>query len=181
MIWGSYEPVSFCEVRESFGGSGPEAEIWKCARGYRERRKGKKQKRKQVCKCGNNRSPLRNGKNRYNRKALRKGSQGLAETPRPLLQAKLFSPWADDSRHPFCAWGLLCMLRTHQWAKQAKNPALKELTVQWQKNRQATRNTSKFCRTGKSTGAMEKPVEEEPLRKKRKKKKRVSAQGKPSY
>lgn len=84
-------------------------------------------------------------------------------------------------RHPFCARGLLYMLRTHQWAKQAKNPALKELTVQWQKNRRGKRNTSKFCRTGKSTGAMEKPVQEEPLRKKRKKKKRVSAQGKPSY
>lgn len=122
MIWGSHEPVLFCEVRESFGGSGPEAEIRKCTRRYRERQKGKKQKRKQVCKCGDNRSPLRNGKNRYNRKALRKGSQGLAETPRPLLQAKLFSPWADDSQAPVLCPGPALHAQDPSVSKTGKEP-----------------------------------------------------------
>lgn len=52
-------------------------------------------------------------KNQYNRKALRRSSKGLTETPRPLLQAKLLSPQADDSQAPILCPVLLDMLRIH--------------------------------------------------------------------
>lgn len=53
----------------------------------------------------------------------------MTETPRPLSKVNLLSPWAVDYQASVLCPGLLSMLRIHQWAKQEKNPALKELIL----------------------------------------------------